>query len=127
MSSLNNRLVVQFDGNRKKAKPLSLAVKCESCGGTRWDRRGRCSTLTKEGKPCGKQRPMTTKRTWRARRAGRLNGKVKGEQADGRNYNRHRGSFHAFLKRHKRRFERHKARLFPECLATYTRYRGYET
>lgn len=45
-----------------------------------------------------------------------------GEQADGTGWGiRSR----KFLKRLKRRTERRKAKLNPECLPTYTKYRGY--
>lgn len=46
-------------------------------------------------------------------------------QADGR-HKRPSGR-HRTLKRGKARFERRKARRDPSCMATYTRYWGYET
>lgn len=48
-----------------------------------------------------------------------------GEQADGKS--RRAGGHHQFIKRKKRRSERHKARANPESAPTYNRYRGYET
>ncbi len=51
-----------------------------------------------------------------------LRGKPKFEQADGYSG----GKWHAFLKRQKRRFERHKAKRCPECISTYNKYKGYE-
>ena len=51
--------------------------------------------------------------------SGRM-GKAKCEQADGT------GKWHTFLKRMKRRCERHKAKHNPECLPMYGKYRGYE-
>jgi len=48
--------------------------------------------------------------------------KAKLEQADGYSG----GAYHRFLKRQKRRLERHKAKRKPDCLPTYGRYRGYE-
>ncbi len=35
-------------------------------------------------------------------------------------------AYHSFLKKHKRRHERRRAKRNPECLATYGKYRGYE-
>lgn len=52
--------------------------------------------------------------------------KIKAEQADDRR-GRHRGSYHCFLKRYKRRYERHKAKLDPETPATFGKYRGWES
>ena len=49
--------------------------------------------------------------------------KVKFEQADGASGS----NWHRFLKVSKRRYERRKARNNPDCVATYRRYRGYET
>jgi hypothetical protein len=53
----------------------------------------------------------------------RCRGKAKWEQADGRSG----GKWHAFIKRQKRRFERHKAKRWPECPPGYGKYEGYET
>lgn len=44
------------------------------------------------------------------------------EQADGFSGS----NYHRFLKRKKRRVERRKAKLNPECLSTYKRFNGYE-
>ncbi len=49
-------------------------------------------------------------------------GKASVEQADGYSG----GNWHKFLKRKKRRKERHKAKRNPECLASYNKYKGYE-
>ncbi len=49
--------------------------------------------------------------------------KVNCEQADGASG----GNWHRFLKMRKRRYERRKAKRNPDCIATYGRYRGYET
>lgn len=47
------------------------------------------------------------------------------EQADGQSK---RGSgYHQFLKRRKARVERHKAKLNPETVPAYKKYKGYET
>ena len=48
--------------------------------------------------------------------------KAKCEQADGYSG----GNNHRFLKVHKRRIERRKAKRNPECIPTYGKYRGYE-
>ena len=48
--------------------------------------------------------------------------KAKCEQADGPS-----GRRHGFLKRQKRRLERHRARRNPEVVPSYNKYRGYET
>jgi hypothetical protein len=50
--------------------------------------------------------------------------KAKVEQADGQSRRRNGG--HQFLKRHKRRLERHKANRDPEAIPTYKRFAGYE-
>ncbi len=49
-------------------------------------------------------------------------GKASCEQADGYSG----GNWHAFLKRSKRRKERRKAKVNPECVPTYGKYKGYE-
>lgn len=49
-------------------------------------------------------------------------GQVKVEQADGYSG----GNYHKFIKRRKIRLERRKAKVNPECLPTYGKYRGYE-
>jgi len=51
--------------------------------------------------------------------------KAKGMQADGNSYDSRR--YHRFLKRYKRRLERHRAKLNPTCQPGYGYYRGYET
>lgn len=48
--------------------------------------------------------------------------KGKVEQADGSS-----GRHHTFLKKYKRRKERHKAKRNPECIASYKRFSGYES
>lgn len=47
------------------------------------------------------------------------------EQADGRNKGPR--SYHAYLKKNKRRMERRKAKINPEVQPGYGKYRGYET
>lgn len=47
------------------------------------------------------------------------------EQADGKS--KRRNGYHQFLKRLKRRVERHKAKRNPEAPPAYNRYDGYET
>lgn len=51
------------------------------------------------------------------------NGKARIEAADGESG----GSWHRWIKRAKRRFERRKAKRDPGCVSTYGRYRGYES
>jgi hypothetical protein len=48
------------------------------------------------------------------------------EQADGRGSKR-RSSLHSFLKKHKRKIERRRAKENPECSPGYGKYKGYET
>lgn len=48
-----------------------------------------------------------------------------GEQADGKS--RRAGGGHQFIKRKKRRIERHRAKKNPETPPAYNRYRGWET
>lgn len=45
------------------------------------------------------------------------------EQADGSG----KSGYHKFLKKHKRRIERRRAKRDPECPPGYGKYSGYET
>ena len=49
--------------------------------------------------------------------------KAKCEQADGASG----GHYHRFIKKHKLRIERRRAKRNPECIPTYRKYSGYET
>lgn len=47
------------------------------------------------------------------------------EQADGWNRGRKSG-YHQWLKKHKRRQERRRAKKDPQCVPAYKKYNGYE-
>lgn len=49
---------------------------------------------------------------------------TKGIQADG---TAHKNAYHRFIKDQKRRLERRRAKLDPDCVPGYGRYSGYET
>lgn len=53
--------------------------------------------------------------------------KTKGKVAQADWHGTRASSYHQFLKRRKRRLERHKANLDPEAPATYTKYSGWES